>query len=149
MTNPSNHHTIRLGDGGHDIPENIMIIEQTKHDLIHCTLDMWGKCHSKAIRSYNKLVNGKYIVPPEAIDILHGLQERYFENVGKLPNDIYRMHTIVMIDLVKVMENKRKKLTGRKRVDERDSFEQWHQVYMNIEKQVAKTLQKMLKKNML
>lgn len=147
MSDPSRHHTIRLGDGGHDIPENIMIVEQAKHDLIHCTLDMGGKCHSRAIRSYNKMVNGKHVVPPDAYDILHGIQTRYFENVYKLPDDLIKMHKLVMIDLVKVMEGKRKKLTGRKRVDDRSTFHEGHTVYMNIEKQVARKLHDMFKKH--
>lgn len=145
ISNPSNHHTIRLGDGGHDIPNNIMAVEQNTHDMIHCTLDPWGKCHSRGIRSYNKLMNGKYIVSPDAIQVLHDLQRRYFENLDKLPLEVQKMHKIVMIDLVQVMGDKRKNLTNRKRQDDRSTFNEWHEVYMDIEKNITKKIERALK----
>ena len=67
-------------------------------------------------------MNGKYIVSPDAIQVLHDLQRRYFENLDKLPMDVQKMHKIVMIDLVQVMGDKRKNLTNRKRQDDRSTF---------------------------
>lgn len=67
-------------------------------------------------------MNGKYIVSPDAIQVLHDLQRRYFENLDKLPLEVQKMHKIVMIDLVQVMGDKRKNLTNRKRQDDRSTF---------------------------
>jgi len=145
LSDPSNHHTIRLGDGWHDIPANMMAVEQRTHDMIHCTLDMWWKCHSRAIRSYNKMMNGKYVVSPDAIQILHDLQVRYFENLPKLPHDIQKMHQLVIIDLVNVMEDKRERMTGHKWESDRRTFNQWHNRYMEVEKEITKRIAKMIK----
>lgn len=67
-------------------------------------------------------MNGKYIVSPDAIQVLHDLQRRYFENLDKLPLEVQKMHKLVIIDLVQVMGDKRKKLTNRKRQDDRSTF---------------------------
>lgn len=67
-------------------------------------------------------MNGKYIVSTDAIQVLHDLQRRYFENLNKLPLEVQKMHKLVIIDLVRVMEDKREKITNRKRVDNWSTF---------------------------
>jgi len=70
------------------------------------------------------MMNGKYVVSPDAIQILHDLQVRYFENLPKLPHDIQKMHQLVIIDLVNVMEDKRERMTGHKWESDRRTFNQ-------------------------
>lgn len=109
-------------------------------------LDIGGRCHSKMMRKYHKAINGNYVVSPDAIQILHDLQMRYFENMNRLPDDLQEMHKLVMIDLVDVMENKREKLTGHRWESDRETFYQGHERYMMIEKEITTQISNALKK---
>jgi len=83
------HHIVPVSIGGMNFQENILLVTQYEHDLIHQTLDV----SAKVIRSFRCKTNHLMMKPDEKFvrELMH-LHHMYFARVPMLPEKLVQGH---------------------------------------------------------
>lgn len=82
------HHVEPISLYGKNVQENLMVLKEDVHKLLHQKMDI----SPRYIREAREKLNGVLIYEPKHIEIIGGLQRRFFENLHRLPKLIEDAH---------------------------------------------------------
>lgn len=89
---PEKHHMIPISLYWPDDKSNIIELEHTTHTDLHKILNIPTNKYSKRTRQFKKVTNGKTIIAPDDIDMIHDIQSVFFSNIHKLPKEVQKKH---------------------------------------------------------
>ena len=131
-----------------DYKENIAKILKSDHSpVIHRNNDIASRLFSVLKRKQRIRENGKILLTESDIEWRADIQRMYLEGVQNLPQwRMIDMHNIKLWEVAMREANKFNKLTGENYIPELWDYKHNHQLYIDIQKEISKEIQRLIKK---
>ena len=141
------HHILPVSSFWPNTPENIAEMMISDHRKVHQTLDTAYRYQATMVRKQRMRENGHIVLTQDDIDWRAEIQRTYLDWVSKLPNFLQDMHEVKLGELVLLEQGKLARLTNDiLEVELWDTMEN-HQTYIEIQKEISKTIYDILKQS--
>ena len=125
---------------------NIVPLSHYDHQLIHTLCDINWKLYHRLLRKHREATAWHIVMTLKGLQIMHEMQNIYFEGEKRLPEYLQSKGDVVMSDTIDYWNYILKRITGDEIPKEYERFEDWlliqQEIQLEIQKEIFETLRK-------
>jgi len=125
---------------------NIVPLSDTDHKLVHTLCDINWKLYYKLLRKHREVTAWHIVMTLKGLQIMHEMQQIYFEGEKRLPEHLQAKGDVVMSDTIDYRNYILKRITGDEIPKEYERFEDWLLIQQEIQLEIQKEIFDILRK---